>query len=109
MFVHRSHAAVALPPALGSSCTESMYPRHSLGPPVDGTHADYFRFEPFAVRSRSNRSAVRFFAAASAAFLARAVRCSGVIVSRLRLPPFEPIAAIACRSSSRDNLAMDSS
>jgi hypothetical protein len=35
-------------------------------------------------------SAVRFFGAAMAAFLARADRCSGVMVSRLRLPPILP-------------------
>jgi hypothetical protein len=38
----------------------------------------------------AGRSAFRFFAAASEAFLARAERSSGVIVSRLRLPPILP-------------------
>ena len=47
-------------------------------------------FAGFAARSRSSRSAVRFAAAASDAFLARADRCSGVMVSRLRLPPILP-------------------
>ncbi len=46
--------------------------------------------------SRASRSAVRFFAAAVAAFLARADRSSGVIVSRLRLPPiFPPLRPIS--------------
>jgi hypothetical protein len=40
--------------------------------------------------SRANRSAVRFFAAAVAAFFALADRSSGVMVSRLRLPPILP-------------------
>jgi len=43
-----------------------------------------------ACRSRSNRSAVRFFAAARDAFFARAERSSAVIVSRLFLPPILP-------------------
>src|ERR1043166_8693732 len=41
--------------------------------------------------SAARRFSVRFFAAASDAILARAERSSGVMVSRLRLPPFEPI------------------
>jgi len=40
--------------------------------------------------SRASRAAVRFLAAASEAFLARAERCSAVIVFRLRLPPIFP-------------------
>jgi hypothetical protein len=45
----------------------------------------------FACRaSRASLSAVRFFAAAIAAFFARAERSSGVMVSRLRLPPILP-------------------
>lgn len=43
---------------------------------------------------RASRSAVRFFAAASDAFLARALRWAGVMVSKLRLPPRDPISAI---------------
>ena len=56
-------------------------PPVSLGPPrwVPSAH---FRFA--ALRSRTSRAAVRFFAAASDAFLARADRSSGVIVSRPR-------------------------
>jgi len=60
----------------------------------------------FAFFSRSRRSAVRFLAAAVAAIFARAERSSGVIVSRLRLPPLEPIAAIACRRRARVSLAI---
>src|SRR5580700_4631048 len=97
---------VAPVPTWLHSRTESTRPRHPRGPPVGWTHANYFRF---ALRSLAKRSAVLFFAAAIAAFLALAERSSGVMVSRLRLPPFEPIAAIACRSSSRDNLAMEQS
>ena len=37
--------------------------------------------------SRSSRAAVRFFAAASDAFLARADRCSGVMFFAAFLPP----------------------
>jgi hypothetical protein len=43
-----------------------------------------------SARSRARRAAVRLRAAASDAFLARAERSSGVIVSRLRLPPILP-------------------
>jgi|ERR1700722_10194245 len=52
--------------------------------------------------SRASRSAVRFFAAAVAAILARAERSSGVMVSRLFLPPREPSSAITCRIMSRE-------
>ena len=52
-------------------------------------------------RSRSSRSAVRFFAAASDAFLARAERSAAVMLLAAVFPPFDPIAAIACRSSVR--------
>ena len=64
---------------------------------------NHLRFLTFL--SRSRRSAVRFFAAAVAAIFARAERSSGVMVSRLRLPPLEPIAAIACRIRSRVSFA----
>jgi hypothetical protein len=60
-------------------------------------HALFF---PFRARSAAKRFSVRFAAAASDAFLARAVRSSGVIVFRLRLPPFDPIAAITCLTRS---------
>jgi hypothetical protein len=59
----------------------------------DGAH--------FAARSLSSLWAVRFFAAAMAAFFARADRSSGVTVSRLRLqptlPPFAPISRMILR------------
>jgi len=45
------------------------------------------RFAAFTARSLASLSAVRFFAAAMAAFFARADRSSRVMVSRLRLPP----------------------
>jgi hypothetical protein len=48
------------------------------------------------------RNHLRFFAAAVAAILARAERSSGVIVSRLFLPPREPSSAITCRIISRE-------
>jgi len=48
------------------------------------------------------RDYLRFFAAAVAAFLARADRSSGVMVSRLFLPPREPSSAITCRIISRE-------
>jgi hypothetical protein len=60
----------------------------------------------FAFRSRASRSAVRFFAAASDAFLARAERSVAVMFLAAVLPPFAPIAAIACRSTSRVSLAI---
>jgi hypothetical protein len=64
------------------------------GYPLD--YSDFFRTDDFFARLASaNRFAVRFFAAAIDAFLARAERSSGVIVSRLRFPPFAPICAIA--------------
>src|SRR5271156_2105841 len=49
----------------------------------------------------ARRFAVRCSAAAMDAFLARAELSSGVMVSRLRLPPREPIAAIPFRIRSR--------
>jgi len=65
----------------------------------------FYRFPvTFASASAARRFAVRFFAAASDAFFARADRSSAVIVERLRLPPFDPIAAIACLSSAGVNL-----
>jgi hypothetical protein len=54
-----------------------------------------------AVLSLANRAAVRFFAAAMAAFFARADRSSGVMVSRLRLPPILPPFAPISRMISR--------
>lgn len=70
-----------------------------------GASARHFPLARSAVRlrarSRANRSAVRLRAAACDAFLARAARASGVIVSRLRLPPREPISAITSRIRSR--------
>src|SRR6516162_2435333 len=54
-----------------------------------------------AARSLASLSAVRFFAAAMAAFLARADRSSGVIVSKLRLPPILPPFAPISRMISR--------
>jgi hypothetical protein len=57
----------------------------------------------FEERSLASRLAVRFLSAASAAFFARAYRCSGVMVSRLRLPPilppFLPISRMISRNS----------
>src|ERR1700722_7367047 len=93
---------------LAPACVPGV-PHCFAPPPVMfwGPIAGHFfsRFRP----SLARRSAVRFFAAAVAAFFARADRSSAVIVSRLRLPPLEPIAAIACRMRSRDNLAMPQS
>jgi hypothetical protein len=51
--------------------------------------------------SLANWSAIRFFAAASDAFLARAELSSAVIVSRLRFPPFAPISRVTPRSRAR--------
>ena len=48
-------------------------------------------------RSRANRSAVRFRAAASDAFLARAVRSSGVMFFAAVLPPSLPYACPTLR------------
>ena len=60
-------------------------------------------FAGFAARSRSSRSAVRFLAAASDAFSARADRCSGVMFFAAFLPPRRPkvraISVIAARTS----------
>jgi hypothetical protein len=67
------------------SRTVSTRPRHVLGP----HRRDFFYRVPFFF-SRANRSAVRFFAAAVAAFFALADRSSGVMVSKLRLPPILP-------------------
>lgn len=73
-------------------------------PPLDNSRTSYaFAFFAFLLaRSLANRSAVRFFAAALDAFFARADRSSAVMVSRLRFPPFAPIAPITCRIRSRD-------
>lgn len=56
------------------------------GSPLD--NAGHFRRAFF---SRASLSAVLFFAAASDAFFARALRCSGVIMRAAVLPPCEPI------------------
>ncbi len=72
------------------------------GPHLAAVSTAYFRF-PIAFfgnvvwASPASRFSVRFAAAASDAFLARADRSSGVMVTRLRFPPFDPIAAIASR------------
>src|ERR1035441_7384115 len=67
-----------------------------------------FRDAPFfgglaARSSRSSRAAVRFFAAASDAFFARADRSSGVMFFAAALPPLRPkvraISVIAARTS----------
>jgi hypothetical protein len=63
--------------------------------PLPAFFVIFFAGLVFAVDAR--RFSVRFFAAASDAFFARAERSSGVMVSRLRLPPREPMAAIARR------------
>jgi hypothetical protein len=60
-------------------------------------------FRLAAVRSRASRAAVRFFAATSDAFFARADRSFAVMVSRLRLPPilppFRPISLMISRNN----------
>src|SRR5260370_12695883 len=80
--------------------TDSTYPGRRWVPRrwVPSVH---FRFA--ALRSRAKRSAVRFFAAARDAFLARAERSSAVIVSRLRLPPILPPLLPISRMISRNN------
>lgn len=77
------------------------------GTPLDN-YLDFLLVGDFFARSPSalNRFSVRFFAAARDAVFARATRSARVMVSRLRLPPFAPIWAIACRIKSRDNLLM---
>lgn len=50
--------------------------------------------------------AIRFLAAASDAFLARALRWAAVMFFAAALPPFDPIAAIACRSITRVSFAI---
>jgi hypothetical protein len=66
-----------------------------------------------ALRSRSNRSAVRFFAAAFAALRARSERSSAVMFLAAVLPPSAPvlraISAIAARTSGGILIAMASS
>ncbi len=61
-------------------------------------------------RTRAGRAAVRFRAAASDAFFARAERSSGVMVSRLRLPPifppFRPSSLMISESSAFLSLSM---
>jgi hypothetical protein len=52
--------------------------------------AHFFVLVGLFLRSAASRFSVRFFAAASEAFFALAERSSGVIVSRLRLPPILP-------------------
>src|SRR5579863_4598951 len=65
-------------------------------PPGSGTRFPSKNHFRFALCSRSRRSAVRFFAAASDAFLARADRSSAVMVAAAFFPPslpyFLPIA-----------------
>src|SRR5215831_10904954 len=62
------------------------------------------RFGRLLAASRARRSAVRFAAAAVDAFLARAERSSGVIVSRLRLPPILPPLLPISRMISRNSV-----
>jgi hypothetical protein len=82
------------------SCSESTHPPVSLGPPA------YLCFVAFLSRlspSAARRFAVRLSAATVAAFLARAVRSSGVMFFAAVLPPclpnFRAISAIAARIS----------
>jgi hypothetical protein len=55
-----------------------------------GFLGDFARVAGFPARSRSRRSAVRFFAAASDAFFARAERSSSVMFFAAVLPPSFP-------------------
>lgn len=81
---------------------------------LDNSRTSYpFAFFAFLLaRSLANRSAVRFFAAASDAFLARADRSSGVIFLAEALPPilpnFRAISAIAARTSAEIFMLMPS-
>jgi hypothetical protein len=72
----------------------AFFHRHGPG---DRSYLRFAFLADLVARSAARRLAVRFCAAAVDAFLAREVRSSAVMVSRLRLPPLEPIAAIACR------------
>jgi len=79
--------------------------RHRLAPPA-GQFEPYALFACFvrwAARSRAKRSEVRFRAAASDAFFARADRCAGVIFCAAFFPPCLPysraISFIAARTS----------
>jgi len=85
--------------------------RQARGVPLnnaDSDNTDYLRF--FAARSRSSLSAVRFFAAARDAFLARSERSAAVIFLAEVLPPNAPvlraISAIAARTSGEILIAM---
>ena len=102
---------------IAPDCTAlpTFFPKFLKRGPCRGTArraraGSLLRFEPpiagytfRSLASLARRAAVRVLAAASEAFLARAERSSGVIVSKLRLPPFAPIWAIACLSSALDN------
>jgi hypothetical protein len=71
----------------------------------------YFRFAAFfaglASASAAKRCSVRFFAAASDAFLALADRSSAVMVSRLRLPPILPPLLPSWRMTSDINFLLN--
>ena len=86
IFFVPTHAALAPVRHNPGTCFVSTCP-----PSCEIRSRDLIRHLRFAAwRSRAIRSAVRFFAAASDAFFARAERSSAVMVSRLRLPPILP-------------------
>jgi len=88
-------------------CVLRRWPPHL---PARGLFARGVRL---AARSLARRAAVRFFAAASEAFLARADRSSGVIVSSERLPPIFPpllpISRMICLKIARVFASMEAS
>lgn len=53
--------------------------------------AEYYKRDCDCSNAVERRDSVRRASRASTAFFARADRCSGVIVSRHRFPPFAPI------------------
>jgi hypothetical protein len=63
------------------------------GPTLSQYMPIHLFFAGFLARSAARRLSARFATAASYAFLARAERCTAVIVCRLRLPPILPLAA----------------
>lgn len=79
---------------------------HKATHPLDN-YLDFLAADAFLALTFVNRFLARFLAAARDAFFARATRSARVMVSRLRLPPFEPICAIAFRIRLRDNVSID--
>jgi hypothetical protein len=84
-------------------CTPGASPAEVPRRPLNNRTRIHFRLVALALRSRSRRSAVRFFAAAADASFARADRSSGVELRAAFFPPCLPnsraISNIAARTS----------